>query len=112
MEQLETVIFSSMKLNDILKTGWLWIRHDNSLQTFDKHNNFLVFTYTNTTSTCYDATSQARNPFNLAEIVWGKIFVTGGVQFWAITEMFPNAGGLYQRKTKGGVNGRAHGDVF
>lgn len=62
--------------------------------------------------TCDDATGQTRDASDLREVVGVEVFVAGGVELRAFTEALPNAGGLQQRGTEGGVKGRAHGAVF
>lgn len=62
--------------------------------------------------TCDDATGQTGYAVDLGEVVGVEVFVAGGVEVWCVTEMNPNAGGVQQRRTEGGVKGRAHGAVF
>lgn len=62
--------------------------------------------------TCDDATGQTRDAFDLSKVVGVEVFVTGSVELWAVTEMFPNTGGLQQWRTEGGVKGWAQGAVF
>lgn len=62
--------------------------------------------------TCDDATGQTGYAVDLGEVVGVEVFVTGGVEVRCVTEMIPNAGGVQQWRTEGGVKGRAHGAVF